>query len=447
MRYILTTLTCLIASVACAQPFLIDGKFDDWLASTSVADPAGDSTGELDAVELGAVLNGTTVTISLTITEPLNLQSGKEPNPDLSLVVDGGNGAVEVRFRGRMAQRRDTGAALTWDTIRYSSAPTVASTRFEIRVDLAAIGGVADETVTLTLEGADTLATPLVVSEKAPAGLPRVAQAPPFEKRSVRFASLNTFRTGLFQPAQAAQLARLLVAAQADIYLLQEEYNSSQVQIENLFNAIMPLGKGSAWRAYKHGDTAIVARWALVALPNHDPSYSAAAVIAPDGPIVVVSQHPKCCGYAGNSDDDRRVVQAALTAQVIDEVRAGKFDKTHLLSSAPVVIGGDWNLVGSHRPLDRLTAPQLPGIAELTIPNRHRADVSTWRELDGLGFPPGRLDLIVYDDQQLRAVHAEVFDSEGIGPERREMLGVQAEDSRASDHLMLIADFQRNPGD
>ncbi len=438
----------LLTANASAQSFIIDGLFDDWPANAVTADDAaGDATGQLDVTEVSGVVRGNTVFVAVTITEPFNLQSGSSSNPDLKLVLDGGAGAaVEVRFRGRRVVRRDTNQTLTWDAVRYASAPTVAADRFEIRVDLAAVGGVADGSVSVWFEGSDTLNGPLVIQEVAPAAPPTPELADARLKRGFRVASLNTLRTGLFKPAQAARLARLLVSAEADIYLLQEEYESGQSQIEDLFNTIMPLDKGAAWRAHKRGDSVIVARWPVSALPNYDTSYAAAAVLTDQGPIVVVSQHPKCCGYAGSSEDLRRIQQAELTAQVIDEVRAGQHDGAVELRDAPVIIGGDWNLVGSRGPLDRLTAPELPGISELAMVNRGRADVSTWRELDGLGFPPGRLDLVVYDADRLEALDAHVFDSEFLTQAQLDRLGLEATDSLGSDHLMLIADFLRLPG-
>ncbi len=440
-------LACWIVACAAAQPFLVDGEFNDWHAqTTSVKDQSGDSAGELDVVAIDAILIDSTVHLRLTMATSFNLQAGASPEPDLQLVVDGGVGIpIEVQFRGRLIRRLDSGQAVRWDALHYATAPTVASTQFEIRLDLAPVGGVANETVTISLHGCDMLDDAFVVPATILEDTVSLMAAPPIRLDPIRVASLNTLRTGLFNPAQAEQLGRLLVAAGADVYLLQEEYNSSEVQIENLFNALIPLGKGSQWHAHKRGDNAVVACWPTTPLPNYDTSYSAAVVHSPEGPIVVVSQHPKCCGFTGNSDDVRRIQQAELTAQVIEEVRAGKHDTSVPLTNAPVIIGGDWNLVGSRLPLDRLTAPQLPGIEALAIPNRRQSDVSTWRELDGFGFPPGRLDLIVYDSARLRSVHAEVFDSEGLTPEQLDDLGVQATDSRASDHLMLIADFDRLP--
>ncbi len=448
MRTIVTLLLGLLAVNASAQSFIIDGAFDDWPAdAVTASDAAGDATGQLDVVEVSGVVRGNAVFVAVTITEPFNLQSGSSSNPDLKLVLDGGAGAaVEVRFRGRRVVRRDTSETLTWDAVGYASAPTVASDKFEIRVDLTSVGGVADGSVSVWFEGSDTLSGPLTIQEASPAAPPTPAVADGILKRGFRVVSLNTLRTGLFKPAQAERLARLLVSAKADIYLLQEEYESSGAQIEDLFNSIMPLDKGQAWRAHKRGDSVIVARWTVMALPNYDTSYAAAAVLTEQGPIVLVSLHPKCCGYAGSSEDLRRIQQAELTARVIDEVRAGQYDGAVVLRDAPVIIGGDWNLVGSRGPLDRLTAPELPGISELTMVNRGRADVSTWRELDGLGFPPGRLDLVVYDADRLEAIDALVFDSGFLTQAQLDRLGLEATDSMGSDHLMLIADFLRLPG-
>lgn len=447
MRPIAALALALLTHTLHAQPIVVDGDFGDWPAqAASVADPAGDANGQLDVTELAGVVEGSTLHLSLSIAEPFNLQAGGEAEPDLALVIDGGAGPViEIRFRNRTAIRRDTGVTLTWDAVRYASAPTVAAERFEIRLDLAGLGGVADHAVKVSLEGSDPLGAPLTIQEADRPAPPVASPSLPLRHHDhdLRVASLNTYRTGLFTPEQADPLARLLVAAEADIYLLQEEYNSNQTQIEDLFNKIIPQAEGSRWQAHKRGDCAIVARVPLKALPNHDPSYAAAAVFTGQGPLVVISKHPKCCGSLGSTEDLRRIEQAGLIARLVNEIRAGTHGAD--LTDAPVIIGGDWNLVGSRTPLDMLTDPQLPNIAELTIENRGRSDVSTWRELDGLGFPPGRLDLIVYDASRLEPLHAEAFDSEFAAPEWLEQFGVERADSRASDHLLLIADFLFRP--
>jgi len=427
---------------AWAQPFVVDGQFDDWTSpAAEMSDPVGDAGGQLDATRLAGVLSQSTLHVRLDIASEQNLQAGSQPAPDLRLIIEpDGLAGLEVQFRNRVVRRLDTNEVLRWDAVGFASAPTFAAQRFEIRVDLSSLGVVGPGGVTLSLAGSDALDEPLRVPATSPAPVPRGAPIEPAPRPSVRLASLNTLRTGLFAPGQSDKLTRLLVAADADAYLLQEEYNSSESQIVSLFNTILPLDKG-VWRAHKRGDTAVVSRWPLVDLPSHDSSYSAAAMLTGHGPVVLVSIHPKCCGYIGSSEDQRRIDQAKLTAQLVQEVRAGQYDGQVKLSGAPVIVGGDWNLVGSRMPLDILTAPELEHMAELRLVRTGAADTTTWRELDGLGFPPGRLDLMVYDCELLKPVRAEVLDTSMLTQDRLKQLGLFPDDSTGSDHLMLLTDF------
>lgn len=446
---------------AAAQgPVAVDGRFNDWPSDAPLAaDAIGDAVGPFDVVEVGGLLHDSIVSLRLRITDVQNFVAGAVSTPDLLIVLSGdGLPEIEVQARGRRIIRRDTGQTVSWDAVRYASAPTFAADEFEFRLDLASLGALGAAGVSVRVEGSDALEKPLQLIARNPddalmlSGAPRDQPADeaagqtaemiqPATDRAFRLVSLNTLRTGLLAPAQAPGLKRLLVAARGDVVLLQEEYNSSSTQIAQIFNEIMPLPDGAVWHVHKRGDNAIVSHWPMIELPNHDPSYAAAAVLTPDGPIVVLGVHPKCCGYIGSTEDDRRIAQTGLMRQLIEEVRAGKHDGQVALTGAPVVVGGDWNLVGSRTPLDMLTAPTLPGMEELRLWRRGSRDTITWRELGGFGFPPGRLDLIVYESPRLVSMLAQVLDTEQMSAEALAAAGLQAADSRASDHLMLIADF------
>ncbi|MCL4220232.1 MAG: endonuclease/exonuclease/phosphatase family protein [Phycisphaerales bacterium] len=447
MRTWLACLTALVAP-AWAQTMLVDGKFGDWPREAAcVVDPSGDSTGELDATLLKGVLAGNTVHVCLEIAETRNIQAGAQTDPDLMLRIEpDGLPALEMACRGRVIRRMDNGQAVRWDAVRFAGAPTFAAERFEMRFDLSVLGTVGPEGVRLSLSGCDELSEVVVLREAAREELPAPAAIEPEGKPSLRLASLNTWRTGLLAPAQAPQLTRLLKATEADVYLLQEEYNSSAAQLMSIFNTMRPLPGGASWQVHKRGDTAVVSRFPLIVLPNYDTSYSAAAIQTGQGPVVVASVHPKCCGYIGSTEDQQRITQAGLAARLIEEIRAGQHNGQAGLSEAPVIIGGDWNLVGSRGPLDRLTDPQLADMAELGLVRTGAADTATWREPGGLGFAPGRLDLVVYDRQRLKALKAEIWDTSLMSEETLARLGLRGNDSDGSDHFLLVAEFAFKAG-
>lgn len=436
------SLCLVLTGIAAAQPILVDGSFDDWQGGVETSDPVGDASGQLDLTSLSATLVGNTIYLRLGISDVQNMQAGSQESPDLSIIVEPDGGSpVELACRGRFVRRPDTGQVLRWDAVNYAAAPTFAANAFEIRMDLSSLGGVGPGGATVSVAGSDELSSPLVVHAASGTSTPQSATTLAVSRKSVRLASLNTLRTGLFAPLQADKLSRLLKAANADVYLLQEEYNSSESQLVTFFNALRPLEGGASWSVHKRGDTAVVSRLTMTDLPNYDTSYSAVAIATDEGPVVIVSMHPKCCGYIGSTEDARRIDQADLTARLVDEVRAGQHGAN--LVSAPVIIGGDWNLVGSRGPLDRLTDPALPDVEELRLVRTGGGDTTTWRELSGLGFAPGRLDLIVYDAEQLRATRAEIWDTSLMSAEELSQRQLQADDSTGSDHLLVVTEFAR----
>ena len=66
----------------------------------------------------------------------------------------------------------------------------------------------------------------------------------------------------------------------------------------------------------------------------------------------------------------------------------------------------------------------------------------TWRGFGESSFWPGRLDLLTYDAAGLKPLGGVVFDSGKISTAELERLSLQVEDSEASDHLLLVADFE-----
>lgn len=98
------------------------------------------------------------------------------------------------------------------------------------------------------------------------------------------------------------------------------------------------------------------------------------------------------------------------------------------------------NLVGSRKPLDiiktaRMTDWVLPGMGDRAA--------YTWR---GLGreesFWPGRLDVVTYDPATLKPSNGCIADTSRLLENTLRELKLRAQDSLASDHLLLVADFQ-----
>jgi exonuclease III len=109
-----------------------------------------------------------------------------------------------------------------------------------------------------------------------------------------------------------------------------------------------------------------------------------------------------------------------------------------------VVIGGDWNLVGSREPLDIARGGADLDNSELDVARAlvlGDAAMYTWRDA-ATGFPPGRLDVIVYSDSSAEVVNAFVLDTGRLADRALARMGLDRTDSRASDHLPVVVDLR-----
>lgn len=428
------------ATAASAAP-VINGEFTDWDAvPVAASDPAGDASGPFDLRDVKASGEGSRLAVKFDIAGEVNLNAGSSSNGSLFLrVTIPGGDLIEVDFRGRRAELN--GSSLGWDDLGWAALPTFAATSFETVMDLAPFGVGPGDTVSIQFAGRDQLAQPVQIQMGPSAAAPAGSYERPAGTQ-IRVASLNTLQTGLFDNGQDDQLARLIDAVDADVYCIQEEYDSSANQIRNLFNSIDPLGDGASWSVIKaDSDEVLVTHLPMTDGGNENFAYVTGLidVNATEG-LLVMSIHPKCCGSIGSSEDDQRVDQHQGMAATIADYRAGQLARD--FPGSPVLVVGDWNLVGGRAPLDVMLDPGGPDLSRLPFPLLGSGDEWTWRDLDGFGFPPGRLDLGVYSADSLTVLNSFALDTELLSAPDRSALGVQSNDSRASDHLMLVADIK-----
>ncbi|MEM6574563.1 MAG: endonuclease/exonuclease/phosphatase family protein, partial [Pseudomonadota bacterium] len=150
--------------------------------------------------------------------------------------------------------------------------------------------------------------------------------------------------------------------------------------------------------------------------------------------ILLVALDLQCCGDGDDSVQDRlRVIQATRIAAAIDQAREDHgFDE--------LIVGGDFNLVGSAQPLTILRGS---GTTDLTIANALQPDGLsnvTWIRRGDL-FPPGRLDYALHSPT-LRQLAGVVFNP-GVMNERQLSATGLAPDTtdRMSGHQPLVIDL------
>ena len=438
---------------AVAQPIVLDGAFDDWDSAElesefHVEDPRGDSTGTFDVLELSGGLEGQTLLLDLRLATALNLQSGPEEHGTLVLTIGLGDGReLSIDFRGRQALL--DGEPLSWTALRFEALPTYASDRQELRLDLGGVGWPGTDQLTIGVSGSDSVEAVVLHPEAAtsrpataPAEGPLLPDAPA-SAGSFRHANMNVLWDGLADAERGPKLARLIAAADADVMTFQEAIAQADQDEPNPAAAsagtaaVLEQRVGGRWNAVADGrGCAVVSRHPLRAVPLGEEVRGAAAIVdlpgdAPDP--IVVSVHLKCCGYAGNKDDDRRVEQVTALARALRPLR----------DHHPIVIAGDYNLVGSSRPLDVLTGPALE-LRDLVPLQAIDGSATRWRGLsDEESFWPGRLDLITYS-ASLKPTTKLILDAAELPAAELQRLKLQPDDSLGSDHLLLVADFERD---
>ncbi|GAB4553805.1 MAG: endonuclease/exonuclease/phosphatase family protein [Phycisphaerales bacterium] len=439
----IATLCLTPCALGAPLPPVIDGAFDDWSnADATVADERGDARGAFDVLRLDAIASGGRLALRLELAEALNLQSGPPEQGTLVVRVapEGSpNRAIAIDMRARSV----TGRALDpldWGVIDYVSAPTHASSVFEMSMDVRPLGVELGDELVVTFSGADTSDEPLRVQARRGPLVMRAYEDPRKQAGVWRVCSINTLRNGALNAERAPVLGRLLDAMDPDIVCLQEEWDSDADALRRWIQDADPLDNGARWGAVRVGGNVILApEPTQVVLDGASGSgFTIAKIDTGDRRLIVASVHLKCCGYAGSEEDERRIEQAQSLIRAVERIRA----EHEGYAEAPFVLIGDWNLVGSGLARDLVCEHPTLDATDLA-PMRLRGDRNTtWRDLtpNNGGFPPGRLDLAVVGGG-LTVDRSFVFDTEDLSNAMLGELRLDRAASRASDHLMLVVDI------
>ncbi len=160
--------------------------------------------------------------------------------------------------------------------------------------------------------------------------------------------------------------------------------------------------------------------------------------------VLFVPLDLQSAGYAGSPQDQLRVVQARTLAEHV-QAAIGTGERR-----APVVIAGDFNLVGSVDPLRVLSdALDTDGgaLSRATLDRLGEATRTTWRGRGG-PFAPGLLDMALFAEHALEQVGGFVFATDDLPDDRLESWGLERDLSEVvSDHLVLVVDLRVRPRD
>lgn len=482
-----------------ATSIVIDGDFGDWRATLpALIDPADAPDAAVDFGEIRISHNARFVSLLIDFGRTVNAQ-GLDGTAMILLDVDGdpATGTSEFGMRGvdlivdltphneKNPDKPGMGMAIrcpaqsadppgnavhppTVYDIGLNFAPTHAGRRMEFRlnrnvklpdtpplfsgasfsgklvfIDLS--GHVADETDEFHHE---------LSAQPDAALLPADARDPlaRLPATQIRIMSWNVERGAMFKNPKP--FARTMAAVNPDVILLQELTDKNTVdQVRDFLTAALPPHDGESWSVIigeGGGDLrcAVASRFSLqpveslrlIPFPDRPErtARAAGAIVECNGRrLLALSVHLRCCGRAGGSEDQQRILEARV---LNDAVKSAA--QTQPIDG--IIISGDFNLVGSRDPVELIAAGADLDASTLTIVPAYQLDGlsnATWAD-PKQPFAPGRLDYMLYSDSDLELTESFVYDSSDLAEAWLKRHLVQpADSSAASDHLPLIADF------
>ncbi len=427
-----------------ASVMRIDGDFEDWSdVEVGARDPQGDASGAFDVTRVYAASQGSILYLRFDTGSLLNLQNGPEAEGTLLLFIDlPDNRRLTVDTRGRRAFLGDNSEEwIPWDRLKYIVGPTYAQNEFELQIDLGSFNLHRDDVVSIQFGGSDQLAAPFTFMLSQPWETPRRRSHCRDMGTDIRIVSFNTYWHGLNDPNRAGAMGRLLNSVNGDVYCFQEEWDTEGHG--EILNRLMPLKDDHSWYIHKVRGNVIASKHPLTALLSENGSFAAASIELAENRLFIINVHLKAMGYIDSEEDRRRVRQANDIVATVDGILSGQYGGDDAPGSRPgIVIIGDFNLVGSRTPLDRIIGEKNHGLKDWLVPNLIGESVVTWRGGPRSSFAPGKLDYMVYSTKTLVPKNGFMLDSKLLNQTERQQLKLDAADSSLSDHLLIAVDFQ-----
>jgi endonuclease/exonuclease/phosphatase family metal-dependent hydrolase len=438
------TFSLIVIGELSASVIRIDGGFEDWKDIKACAyDPRGDAKGAFDITKVYAASQGSILYLRFDTNNLLNLQNGPETEGTLLAIIDlPNNQELVLDMRGRRAFLNDSlKERIPWDRLKYIVGPTYAQNEFEIQIDLGGLNINCGDSISIQFGGSDQLSAPVTFTFSQPSETPERRFHSRYPGTDVRIVSFNTYFEGLSDPNRQDAMARLLNSVNGDIYCFQEEWKSEGHS--EILKRLMPLESKGQWHIYKVLGNVIASKYPMKALPSKNDGYAAACIELAKNNLFIINVHLNAMGYIDSKEDRLRIRQVNDIIATIDEIFSRKYNKDETPDTQPaIVIVGDFNLVGSRKPLDMLIEKKTYGLKDWLIPNLIGESVVTWRGGPRDSFSPGKLDYIVNSTRTLIRKNGFILNSEILNRTERRQLKLDVADSKLSDHLLITVDFQ-----
>jgi hypothetical protein len=471
MKLSATSLFLLCSSFAVSQ-IQLDNQFGDWTGIDHLAASAGSPF-----VKTAVTSNMDWLYLHIQFANEVGLDENILPN-EYFLLLDldddattGVNYASQglgvdllLNFASRQAIRYTGGSGVeSLNEVGMRSAPTYSSEQFEIAFKRGMLGEIGENIRIMWYDGDSQTGFP----SGGMAHEPNESFAPwipsPIERAEgtlnrVAFWNMNNRMDET--PAKAA-MERILQAVSPDIIGFSEVSNVSANYVRNLLNDWIPLEDGASWNVVKNNYDLMVASKGAV-LSTHSSVYRQFPVVleansAWQVPMLFTSSHLKCCG--GNSNEAQRQSEADEYMAFLRDAINGEGGGPVLSTNAPIVYGGDLNMVGLDDPIYTLVtgdisdesangpdfSPDWDGSSLTEWPvlqSDHPFDYTWTSSSLSSEWIPGKLDYIITSDATADYKGGFVLRTDAMSTERLSALGLLSGDALdASDHFIVVADL------
>jgi hypothetical protein len=427
-----------------ASVIRIDGGFEDWKDIKICAnDPRGDAKGAFDITKVYATSQGSILYLRFDTTKLLNIQNGPKAEGTLLVKINlPNNQELVLDMRGRRAFLNDSEKErIPWDRLKYIVGPTYAQNEFEIQVDLGRFNIYDGDVISIQFDGSDQLNAPVEFTFSQSHEIPKRRSHSRYPGTDVRIVSFNTYYEGLSDSDRQEAMGRLLNSVNGDVYCFQEEWKTEGHG--EILKRLMPPESKGRWYIHKVQGNVIASKYPLKTMLSKNDRYAAAHIGLGEKQLFIINVHLKAMGYIDSREDRLRVRQVNDILATIDEIYKGKYDEDNASGTQPsIVMLGDFNLVGSRKPLDMIIDKKVYGLKDWFIPNLIGESIITWRGGSRASFSPGKLDYIVYSTKTLIPKNGFLTNSELLNQIELRQLKLEAADSKISDHLLITVDFQ-----
>ena len=449
----------------------MDGQFEDW-SQVPVAwdDPVGDAPGAIDLTRIWIANDERFVFLRLEATGDFDLSENNDlriyldtdSNPATGLAVGGLGAELEWRTGERMGSFFHDGDVtdVYHDAIRFRGLPTVTSNQFEMSFGRDTLPDgqhplfVGEEIRVLVMDGTTGDQAPddgkllEFTMDPDPGPGPTTLSLDRLNPANLRMITHNVKTDRITDPDYQDSFMRLYSAVNPDILHLQEIYDSSPAQIEQLVQDWL----GGTWYSAGVNDCKTISRypvidsWAIdlnlaVLLDTTD-------VLGTE--MLCINAHLPCCSNDEGRQDEIDAIMAFIREAYLPG--SGLF----LGPEVPVLIAGDLNLVGWAQQLDTLLTgdiqdedthgpdqepdPDGSDLANVISRQTEKRMGYTWRN-DYSSFWPGHLDFLIYSDSNMERRHDFIVYTPEMSPTELANHGLESQDSVASDHLVFCVEF------